>query len=116
VWARGGQAIDEGPLQQLQALGAPPAVIDEWREALEARQKAETFEVWPCHWHAVNVFTAMTTQWHWREGPRGSCRAGLRYEALGPVLREHREISHRQPFAVLMRQLRCLEGQALEHA
>lgn len=76
---------------------------------------AHSVRVWPEHWHAALVFSAMHTQWRLTvDGRSGRLRhCGLRYDALGPVLAEFADMRHAQPHAVLMRQLRYLEAAAL---
>jgi hypothetical protein len=72
--------------------------------------------VWAEHWHAFKVFLGMATQWRVRRDPGGLFYEGLRYEALPPVLHEHRRLPRRwrQPLHRLMPQLRTLERAARE--
>lgn len=106
--------IDDGPIESLQAWGAPQNVIDAYRRGLIEEAKRLGVEVWPQHWHAVRVFMAMGSQWRVVAGFGGARTLGMDYGALPPVLDEHRRSRHRQPMRRLMPQLRTLEAAALE--
>jgi len=74
----------------------------------------ERFEVWPDHWHALQVFLGMGSQWRIVGGMAGLLYQGLDYGALEPVLRAHKRGPHRQPMKRLMPQLRRLEAAAAD--
>jgi hypothetical protein len=103
-------------LQDAKAMGASERSLQQLRGAIEERRHARGhFGVWPRHWHAVQIFCAMGTQWRTHLGAKGLIYQGLDYAALRPVLAEHRHGQHRQPMEVLMPQLRTLELAAREH-
>ena len=103
-------------LAQLQRFGAPPDVLAAFQAQHDAQQP-QTVAVWPEHWHAVSVFIAMATQWHWAAGGFAPARrTGLRLEALPavlPAVRADLPSRCRQPYPRLLRQLQQLEDQAL---
>lgn len=43
-------------------------------------------EVLPENWEVLNLFVGLQTQWNWVSGLGGGGRAGLRYEAVYPLL------------------------------
>ena len=103
-------------LAQLRRFGAPPEVLLAAEQQLAADALGDTISVWPENWHAVRVFLALATQWHWAATGHGSRRTGLRYEAIAAVLPAvrlavHRK--HRQAYPVLLGQLQTLEDSAL---
>lgn len=54
----------------------------EWRAALHADAAAQQLDVWPEHWHAVQIFLAMETQWRVAAGMAGLVWLGLDYSAI----------------------------------
>lgn len=75
--------------------------------------------MWPEHWHAVQVFLGMATQWR-AVGGFGIAWTGLRYEAVERVERAVRDqvpralrLRGRRGWPVLFDQLRVLEAKAL---
>lgn len=103
-------------LDQLRQLGAPADVLlaTEQRLATEAAQA--TIAVWPDNWHALMLFLAMATQWHWVGGMGTPQRTGLRMEALPalvPAVRRSVPRRWRQPYHRLLRQLQHCEDTAL---
>lgn len=104
-------------LDQLRALGAPADVLQAYAARADAEAKQATVPIWPENWHAVQVFGAMATQWHWLVGMGGAQRVGLRLEALPAVLPAvKRQVIRRwrQPHHVLLRQLQNMEDAALD--
>lgn len=103
-------------LDQLAKLGAPPAVLAAARQRIEDEAAQATTPVWPENWHAVSLFMAMATQWHWITAPGVAQRIGLRYEAL-PAVRAAVQASvpkrWRKPWPELLRQLQVMEDAAL---
>jgi hypothetical protein len=100
-------------LADMRAMRASESQLEAARARIDAQRAADTPRIWPQHWHAVQVFMAMDTQW--RTGPDGR-PGGLDYAALDPVLREHRQRLPRRlrrPIGQLMPQLRALERAAL---
>lgn len=109
-------------MEDLRVWGATQQQIDEWRTILRSRAKEQGVDVWPEHWHAVQLFLAMGTQWRIAVGPMGQVlRLGLDYAALDACdriarphvprdLRRHR----RGQRAELIDQLRTLEAQAIQ--
>lgn len=85
---------------------------------LQAEAAAWCCDVWPENWHAVQLFVALATQWHWASaGLAGSRRTGLRYSAIRPVLpmvQQAVQQRWRQPYPTLMRQLQHMEDEALK--
>jgi len=84
-----------------------------------AQLQAEA-RVWPEHWHAVQVFLGMATQWQAVGGGFGFVWTGLRYEALPVVERAVRHqvprelrLHRRSQWPVLVDQVRCLEAKAI---
>lgn len=72
--------------------------------------------MWPENWHAVQLFSALATQWHWRPTVGGARRCGLRYEAVAAVLPAVRHAvprRWRQPYPQLLTQLQHMEDQVL---
>ncbi len=104
-------------LEQAQAFGASAAQLEALRGSIERRNRPQAAGVWPEHWHALEVFLAMATQWRTHLGARGLFYEGLDYAALPPVLAEHRRLPRRlrQPMDRLMPQLRTLELEARTH-
>lgn len=103
-------------LDQLRQLGAPAAVIAATQVRITAEAKQARVDVWPENWHAVSLFLALATQWHWLVGLGGAQRIGLRYEAIHavlPMLSAKVPAQHQQPYAVLLGQLQHLEDAAL---
>lgn len=94
-------------------MNASAEVIEAMRQRLQPDEEVEP-QVWPQHWHAVNVFAGMATQWRVVAGMAGLLYLGLDYAALQPVLQEHEAIAHAQPMRQLMPQLRTLESAARE--
>lgn len=81
---------------------------------LRRRHEARTLDVWPEHWHALQVLRWSATQWRVVAGPTGRLLyLGLDYGALGPVLAALRGEPHRQPLPRLMAQLRVMEAAAI---
>jgi len=77
--------------------------------------------VWPEHWHAVQVFLGMATQWQAVATGFGFVWTGLRLEAVPAVERGVRHLVPRElrlhrprQWPVLFDQLRCLEAKAIE--
>lgn len=79
--------MDDTPIRAAQQLGAPPLVLDALRKRLQAQREAAVFGVWPEHWHAVEVFRAMRTQWQAVVGMEGLHYLGLNYTPLETVLK-----------------------------
>jgi hypothetical protein len=82
--------------------------IAQQRPAVEA-------DVLPENWHAVNVFLDMATQWRTHLGMRGLYYQGLDYGVLPVVLAGHKATPGRQPYPLVLQQLRVLETAALDH-
>lgn len=79
--------------------------------------EAEPFGVWPEHWHAVQTFRAMGTQWRAVAGFSRVLWLGLDYSALRLVERTVRQTIEPelvQPWPVVFAQLRELEAVAIE--
>ncbi len=57
------------------------------QKRLQAERESAVFGVWPEHWHAVEVFRAMRTQWRLVLGMKGERYLGLDYTALDLVMR-----------------------------
>ena len=104
-------------LEQLRQFGAPPEVLRATEQRLHAEAQDATIPVWPENWHAVLLFVAMATQWHWVAPWRcPPARTGLRLEALPAVLPAvQRGVPRRlrKPYAVLLGQLQTMEDAAL---
>jgi hypothetical protein len=104
-------------LDQLRQFGAPPAVLAAAKAQVERSAAQAVVLVWPEHWHAVLLFRAMATQWHWAPcGLAGAQRVGLRMEALPavrPAVAATVPPHCRQPYHVLVHQLQQLEDAAL---
>lgn len=79
------------------------------KASIEAAAQHGTCAVWPQHWHALQVFQGMGTQWRVVAGLAGLMYMGLDYGGLRIVLAENRRVPHRQPFERLMPQLRQME-------
>ena len=110
--------INTDMLAQLRQLGAPADVIQATQQRLAAEAEHWHVDIWPDNWHAVQLFVALATQWHWVAGMAAVQRTGLRYEALQvPAVQALVDAQVapplRQPPAVLMRQLQVLEDTAL---
>lgn len=105
-------------LDQLRQFGAPAEVLRAAEQRLKAEADAVTLPVWPENWHAVNLFLALATQWHWVAPWRlPAQRTGLRLDAVPtvlPMVRRAVPARHRQPYAVLLRQLQAMEDAVLE--
>lgn len=104
-------------LDQLRQFGAPPAVLAAAQANVERSAAQAVVLVWPEHWHAVLLFIAMATQWHWVPvGLGGARRVGLRLEALPtvrPAVAATVPPHCRKPYPVLLGQLQQLEDTAL---
>lgn len=105
-------------VDQLRQLGAPADVIAATQQRSAAEAQNSMVDVWPDNWHAFSLFLALATQWHWLVGLAGARRAGLRYEAITPVVlamvRAKVPRSLHQPTPALMQQLQQLEDAALD--
>lgn len=114
----GGPPPDDTMLRSLQQWGAPADVIASTRDWLHQQAKAATVPVWPEHWHAVQLFLRLRTQWHWVSVGHEARRTGLRYESATPALlqavADSIAPSQVQPPAVLWAHLQTLESAALE--
>ena len=87
AWVRGRPPPDTSVLDQLRLHKAPPEVLRAMAERLDAEARAALVDVWPENWHAVCLFVAMATQWHWVVPPKGEPqRVGLRMESLPALL------------------------------
>lgn len=114
TWARGDQPVTEGPIEALREMGASPATIEQARIKLGLDEPSQGIPVLPENWHAVQAFSAMATQWHWRPTKAGgAAREGLRLEALPTVLAGLRQGLHRRPLADLLPRLQVMERAAL---
>jgi hypothetical protein len=90
---------NQGDVGMFASMGIPP---EEW----EKRLAPEEIEIWPENWPAVEVFSAMLTQW--RIGMGGP--TGLDYAAL-PAVMDLLEVERRtECFAGLQ----VMESEALE--
>lgn len=105
----GGPELDDSLLKQLQQHRAPPEVIATMRQRLEEARQESVFEVWPEHWHAVQVLSLSRTQWRVAAGMGGLLYLGLDYSALQPVLAATRHVKHAQPIERLLPTLQQLE-------
>lgn len=93
------------------------------RADIRARNQDSDCEVWPEHWHAVQVFCALSTQWHVQLGMQGLHYQGLRYEAIAlvePLI--EREADHGTPGGkqhlaapAMFACLQIMEREALKH-
>jgi len=95
-------------------MGASAEVLEQFAARLRQAAEQACVQVWPQHWHAVNVFAGMSTQWRVVAGMAGLLYLGLDYAALPAVREEHEGIEHAQPMRVLMPQLRYMERTALD--
>jgi hypothetical protein len=76
--------------------------------ALAARGDNNVVEVWPENWPAYLLFTSLQTQWNVGMGGR----AGLKYEALYPLL--DRQTDAPEQWQQLFDDVRVMEYAALE--
>lgn len=97
----------------MQALGLPPALVQQAQVAIAERNAKAQQPVWPENWHAVCAFLDMSSQWRMLPMLNGVLWQGLDYSALPvvlaaikPVMPEH----CRLPLHKLMPQLRALEA------
>lgn len=95
-------------------MRAPDSVKQQLREKIDRERQDAVVDIWPEHWHAVNVFLSMGTQWRLELGMRGPVYFGLDMAASGPALREHRRIKHALPLDRLMPLLRRFEREAIK--
>lgn len=96
------------------AMGCAPEVIQEAQAAMEDAPRS--FGVWPCNWHALQLFVLMADQWRMHMAPMGGVvYQGLDLSAL-PVpmaaARRRVEAEHRQPVDVLLQQLQAMVAAA----
>jgi hypothetical protein len=109
-------AIDEDVLRDLQALGASPEVVAQWREqmvaAVAAEERSDVLEVNEDYVDSVKVFEAMLTQWD-RAGADG-VRVGLNYGRVPIAMRGVRiDPDDAEIFARTFADLRVMEDEAL---
>lgn len=103
-------------LEALRLWGGTPEQIAEWRALLGEQAAAEQVSVWPEHWHAWQVFRAMSTQWRAVAGHR-TVWLGLDYAPLPTVARAVRPTvprAHRQRWSVVLDQLQVIELAAIK--
>jgi len=114
----GGPPPDDTMLRSLQQWGAPPDVMERTRDWLREQAKQATVPVWPEHWHALQLFLRLRTQWHWVSAGHEARRIGLRYESITPSLQQAVADAVapdlHQPPAALWAQLQHLEAAALD--
>ncbi|MFO1217649.1 MAG: DUF1799 domain-containing protein [Burkholderiaceae bacterium] len=98
-------------------MGASPERVAAWRKALMARAHFVHAEVWPEHWHAWQVFCAMSTQWRAVAGRARTVWLGLDYtpmrtveRCLRPAIAPHL----RRDWPALLEQLQVLEVAAIK--
>ncbi len=92
-------------------MGATEEFLAEAKASLQARHAMRTVAVWPEHWHALQLFLAMHTQWlrvHQH-------RVGLNYAVL-PVVRQAVRVArpYHQRWSRVFAQLQIMEAAALE--
>lgn len=90
---------NQGDVGMFASMGIPP---DQWEKLLAP----EDIDIWPENWSAIEVFSAMQTQW--RVGMSGA--TGLDYAAL-PVVMDLLEVENR---AECFSGLQVMESEALE--
>jgi hypothetical protein len=71
-------------------MGAPEEVIAKFKEDA----KPESFDVFPEHWDAFEIFARMTTQWSVAEG----AFVGLNYQSLDLLFKLYKIRDRRQAF------------------
>lgn len=97
----------------MQALGLPPALVQQAQVAIAERNATARQLVWPENWHAVCAFLDMSSQWRMLPMLNGVLWQGLDYSALPVVLAALKPVipDHcRRPLHKLMPQLRELES------
>lgn len=97
----------------MRAWGASERVIEKWRKSITEQAKAQSFHVWPEHWHSLMVFRAMGTQWRVAAGGKGLYRLGLDLRAWPAVRRAFRHVRPKPSRAEQLRQLAVMETAAL---